>query len=408
MNRKSFYIVDDDPHFIQMAMHLLEEKGHIVKHNTSALDAFAEIVVEKPDCVLLDIMMPEIDGLLMCKKIRSEPSFERMKIIIVTGKTYSADRERAFAFGADGYIVKPLDLNTFADQVVKTVEGSVELSFWGIRGTLPVPGEKTLKYGGNTSCVSVEFSNGVFFLFDAGSGIKVLSDHLKAKNKLRGDTKIFFSHPHWDHINSIPFFTPLFVPGNALEMLGSSHGDVTMRELISSQMDGVFFPIKMTEFSASISFRDLKEEELTINGIKVCTMLLNHPGYCLGYRVEHEGRSVCYVTDNEIYPQSTPYHNPAYIKKLAQFVKKTDALITDTTYMGKEYEMKISWGHSSVEEVVKLAHAAQVKTLYLFHHDPDQNDADIDRKLEIAQSLLQRKKSKTTCIAPRETQSIVL
>ena len=177
-----------------------------------------------------------------------------------------------------------------------------------------------------------------------------------------------------------------------------------MRELISGQMDGVYFPIKIKEFSASVSFRDMKEETLYIDGIAIKTILLNHPGYCLGYRVEYKNRSVCYVTDNELYPKSSQFYNNYYVNHLKDFVMNTDALITDCTYNDEEYESKIGWGHSSVEQVVDLAASADVKTLFLFHHDHSHTDINIDSMLETAQEILGKMESATKCIAPKEKE----
>jgi len=169
-------------------------------------------------------------------------------------------------------------------------------------------------------------------------------------------------------------------------------------------MDGVYFPIRIKEFAARTYFRDLKEESFEIGNVKVKTMLLSHPGTCLGYRLEYKNRSVCYITDNELFPEGTPGYNPNYWEKLTKFVQGTNILITDSTYTDKEYETKRNWGHSSISQVVKLADAAKVKALHLIHHDPDQDDKDIDAKLETAQKLLADLNSQTVCIAPREQE----
>jgi len=406
--QRKFFIVDDDPDFIMLVTKLLEKKGHTVWHSTSSVNALKEIAARQPDCVLLDIMMPETDGLELCKRLHGDRRMDPMKIIMVTAKAYEFDRERAFTFGADGYIVKPVDRKTFYDQLLRIMEDRIELTFWGVRGTLPVPGKESLIYGGSTSCITLEFSRGNFFIFDAGSGIKGLSDNLLTEGRPRLEAKIFISHPHWDHINALPFFVPLYMPGGEFEILGPSHGDITMRELISAQMDGVYFPVKIKEFGARVYFRDLKEGVFDIDGIVIKTMLLNHPGQCLGYRVEYKARSVCYVTDNELYLQSNPFYSQGYRDKLIDYVNEADYLITDTTYTDEEYESKIGWGHSCVGQVVDLAHRAKVRTLCLFHHDPDQRDADIEVKLKTAQALLEKKKSATQCLAPKEKQCFKL
>ena len=143
-----------------------------------------------------------------------------------------------------------------------------------------------------------------------------------------------------------------------------------------------------------------------LDGIAVKTLLLSHPGNCLGYRVEYKGRSVCYITDNELFLPDSQQHNPHYVDRLTAFVSGTDALITDCTYTDSEYVTKVGWGHSCVGQVVDLAHRAKVETLYIFHHDPDQNDDAIDAKLQAAQDRLVSLGSDTRCEAPAETQVV--
>lgn len=403
-----FFIVDDDRIFIKLLTKLLEKESYAVSHNTSSVNALPEIIEQVPDCVVLDMMMPEMDGLELLKRLRNEPSLNKTKFFVVSAKAYEFDRKRAFTFGADGYITKPIDTTNIVAQLQRIIEDRIELSFWGVHGTLPVPGEQTTRYGGNTSCVSLEFSRGSFFIFDAGTGIKALSDHLIAGNRQLVGAKIFISHPHWDHINGLPFFAPLYMQGNEIEICGPAHGDISMQELISGQMDGVYFPINIKEFSAMLTFRNLMEEEIEIEGITIKTMLLNHPGHCLGYRVEYDNKSICYVTDNELYPPTNKFYNEFYLDQLTDFVAGTDILITDCTYTDEEYEAKVGWGHSAVSQVVDLADRAAVKNLCLFHHDPDQRDADIDAKLETALALLKQRKSATRCEAPKEKQTIKL
>jgi phosphoribosyl 1,2-cyclic phosphodiesterase/CheY-like chemotaxis protein len=405
MDKKvKYFIVDDDRIFIKLLTKYLESDALSVNSNTSSADAIQEILRIEPDCLILDIMMPGINGLELCKKIRSKPDLKDMKIVIVSGKTYEVDRKQAFDAGADGYIVKPVEPEKIAEQIRRIVEDRIELIFWGIRGTLPVPGERTIRYGGNTSCVTVEFPKGNLFIFDAGTGIKSLSDHLMGENRNKIKAKIFISHPHWDHINALPFFAPIYRQGNEFEIIGPPHGDITIRELISGQMDGVYFPFNIKEFGSTVSFRDVKEETFCLEEATIKTLLLNHPGNCLGYRIDFKGRSICYLTDNELFPETNKLYNRAYIDKIKEFLHLADALIADSTYTDEEYEKKVGWGHSPITEIVKLADRARVKTLYLFHHDPDQPDDDIDKKYRKASALLKKRHSATTCVAPKEKQ----
>ncbi len=400
--KSSFFIVDDDKFTTEVHAKALESAGYQVSIETSSGNALSRIQSERPDVVLLDIMMPGIDGLEICRELRSREEFNDTKIVMVSAKSYEFDQKRAFKLGANGFLVKPLTREAFVGKLERIVEDQIEMMFWGVRGTLPVPGEKSLRYGGNTSCVSLEFPNEHFFIFDAGTGIKALSDHLLSKGRTRFEAKIFISHPHWDHINALPFFVPLYMRGNEFEIYGATHGDVTMQELISNQMDDIYFPVTIREFGAHVTFRDLREETILIDGIKVSTKLLSHPGYCLGYRIEYGGRSISYITDNELYLETDPSYNPQYENDLARFVRGTDYLITDTTYTYEEYEKKVGWGHSCVDKAVALAHEASVKNLCLFHHDPDQTDKAIDAKFEVTCRLLDELGSATKCLAPSE------
>lgn len=276
-----------------------------------------------------------------------------------------------------------------------------QVTFWGVRGTLPVTGRGSLRYGGNTSCISVEFADGGLFIFDAGSGIKSFSDALKRAGRKHIKARIFISHPHIDHIQALPFFTPLFVQGNVFDVLGPAQQDKGMRELIAGQMDGVYFPVTLNEFAASVTYTNLEQGDYEFDGARMRTLRLNHPGHCLGYRLECGGAVFCYVTDNELYPPDSPDYDEAYRQRLADFVRGADYLVTDTTYMDDEYaDGKQHWGHSSVSEVVALAHRADIKTLCIFHHDPDQDDDAIDRKLAFARAQMAQLGSSTRVIAP--------
>lgn len=404
IERYSVHVVDDDPVMLSLLVHCLTEGEFDVDSSSTGEEALDTIFVTRPDCVVLDIMMPGMDGLEICRRLREAPQLSATKIVMMSGKAYEQDRRRAQELGADAFVPKPVNPATFADHLRRIIEDRIHMVFWGVRGTLPVPGPDSLHYGGNTSCVSLEFARGPLFVFDAGTGIKTLSDRLMAARHSRIDAKIFISHPHWDHINALPFFAPLYMRGNSVEILGPCQGSKCVEDFIKEQMDGVYFPITAQEFGAQVSYGNLREGGMQIDGITVRTMLLNHPGHCLGYRVEYAGRVVCYITDNELYPESTGLRDTGYISKLAEFVADADALITDTTYTDDEYKTHVNWGHSPLSEVVNLAHRANVKTLYLFHHDPDQNDEAISLKQQAARSRLSSLGSTTRCIAPQEGQ----
>jgi phosphoribosyl 1,2-cyclic phosphodiesterase len=221
--------------------------------------------------------------------------------------------------------------------------------------------------------------------------------------------KIFISHPHYDHINGIPFFVPLYMKGNEFEFYGADQPELNFHDQISNQMDSVYFPVTIKEFSSTVSFHSLTEEKIKIDDINIETMLLNHPGRCLGFRVEYKGKVFCYVTDNELFLDTDEgRYNQFEVDRLINFIREADLLIIDATYTDNEYVKKIGWGHSSLTSVVDVADKAKVKLLCLHHHDPDQSDDDIDAKLKQAQEILQSHQSTTKCVAPHEGDKITI
>ena len=403
-----FYLVDDDPDILALLRSVLEKAGHTVVSSNSSQQALNEIPGVSPDCVITDLMMPVMDGFELCRELRRRPELESMKIIVLSAKSYDFDRRRARELGADGYIVKPINPATLLASIDEFVSKHMVVTYWGVRGTLPVPGPRTLKRGGNTSCVSIEVGGEPLYIFDCGTGIKQLSDQIMASGTQRFSAKIFISHTHWDHINTVPFFAPLYIRGNQLEIYGPYQGDLTIARAIAAQMEGVYFPVTIREFGAHLVFRDLREETLDFGTVKIETLLLKHPGSCLGYKVTCHGRSACYITDNELYLPSDPRRDQRYLERLTDFVRGTDVLITDTTYRDHEYPSKVDWGHSCVSEVADLAVRADVKRLHLFHHDPDQSDDDIDRKLDETRAHVARLGGSVEVDAPAEKYKLVL
>ena len=405
----NFYLVDDDPDILAMLTQVLERAGHRVEAAPSSVQALKQIPISRPDCVVTDIMMPEMDGFELTRELRRRPELGDMKIIVLSAKSYDFDRRRARELGADGYVAKPFHRETLLGSIMEIVESRVAVTYWGVHGTLPTPGSAYTRYGGNTPCVSVEIGGEPLYIFDCGSGIKRLSDSIMAAGATqRFSARIFVSHTHWDHINTVPFFAPLYMRGNQIELFGPYQGDLTIERAVSAQMESVYFPVTVREFGARLVFRDLREETLEFGPVRIDTMLLSHPGYCLGYRLSVRGRVICYITDNELYLPGDPRHNPRYMEQLAGFVKGADVLITDTTYRDSEYPSKVDWGHSCVSQVAELAAKAEVKRLHLFHHDPDQTDEIIDLKLAEAREGLARLASKVECEAPAEGSTLVL
>ncbi len=394
------YVVDDDQDLRTLLGRILRRSGHEVELFENAPALLAAMRDRKPDLIITDLMMPGIDGMGLLAQLRGNRGYDDVRVIVVSAKSGESDRNAALGAGADAYLTKPVELKTIRRTVDSVIHNRATLKYWGVHGTLPVPGPNTTRYGGNTSCVSLELADGRVIVFDAGSGIRNLGNSLMSRSPLTA--AVLISHPHWDHLNSIPFFTPLYVPGNQITIYGAPQRDQSLRNLIEVQMDGVFFPITPEQFGASIDYVDIREERLELFGLTVHTMHLSHPGVCLGYKVDFGGQTYCYITDNELFLPGDSRADAHYLEQLTEFVRGTEILTTDTTYLDDEYPRFVSWGHSCVSEVAKLAHTAGVKQLHLFHHDPSHNDDKVDLKLTAMQEKLAELGSNTVAVAPAE------
>ncbi len=275
---------------------------------------------------------------------------------------------------------------------------NLTIRFWGVRGSIATAGEHTARTGGNTSCVEVR-AGGQLFILDAGTGLRALGAALLA-SKQTVDANLLLSHFHWDHIQGFPFFAPAYVPGSRLAIYGperaASRGDV--RAAMEAQMRAPHFPVGLDAMRASLSFHALPSgASVSFGETHVAAAAACHPNGCLAYRISAGGRSVVYATDTE--------HDSASGRidaGLVALAKGADVLIYDAQYTEAEYASKRGWGHSTNTEGARLAHAARVGQLVLFHHDPAHDDAEIARIERDTQRHFQR------TIAAREGLEIAL
>ncbi len=261
--------------------------------------------------------------------------------------------------------------------------------FWGTRGSIPSPGASTTRFGGNTPCVELRTGSDHLVILDAGTGIRELGRSLMERSLAGGGAvvkgDIFLTHAHWDHIQGIPFFAPIFRKGNHFTIWGSKSLQTSIDQVVRDQMSPVVFPVSFEELQARIDFQELSEGQREGRGYVVQAMEVRHPGGALGYRFTDEKvpeRALVYVSDNELSDRAT-YGSPAdWRARFVKFVQGASVLVHDTMYRRDEYDAFVGWGHSTAEDVVVLALEADVGRLVLFHHRPERTDDEVDRCLD--------------------------
>ena len=255
------------------------------------------------------------------------------------------------------------------------------VKFWGARGTMASTSEDTNRYGGNTACVEVNCGEETL-IFDAGSGLRLLGDDLMKrfsksdkKGVKRKKLHMFFTHCHYDHISGFPFFAPFFDKKSKIDIWsGHLEGENKTERMILNYMRPPFFPVGPEVFLAKLQYRDFEPlDKLTpVRGIRISTLSLDHHDECIGYRVDFDGRSICYITD-------TTHTLGKPDTRIIEFIRDTDLMIYDGTYTDKEFPLFANFGHSTWEEGLRLAMAANAKRYCIFHHRPSRSDDALDR-----------------------------
>lgn len=442
-------VIDDDPIVRSVLSRTLEDVGWTVQQ-ADAGDTGVELALKhRPEVIVTDLLMPRFNGYQVCRAIRSNQAyFPQPRIIVVSSSNYAADRSNSIDAGADDFLLKPikpvellrlLELEggtTFIRRnpgpakdatppdttfFRRAIGNPPTVRFWGVRGSIATPGDSTLKYGGNTTCIEVR-ADGELIVLDAGTGIRNLGRKLAAEFKSQPiEVSILISHTHWDHIQGFPFFIPAYSSQNQIRIMGYEGARVGLQSVLSSQMESPFFPVSMQQLPGYLQVEELKEMEFMIGQVKVRAAFMNHPGICVGYRLETSGGSIAFLPDNEPHSRlrmapatesAQSYEVLAYAQKqdekLIEFIRDCDVVIMDSQYDAAEYRTHIGWGHTCVDDAVALAVIAKVKQLFLFHHDPDHDDAKVDSMAEWARELAAIHGSNVVVEAAREGVEVVL
>jgi phosphoribosyl 1,2-cyclic phosphodiesterase len=270
-----------------------------------------------------------------------------------------------------------------------------------VRGSIATPGATTVRYGGNTSCVEVRCGDEIIIL-DAGTGLRGLGlELLKEFKNSSLNLTMLLTHTHWDHIQGLPFFGPIYNPRCRLRIMGCEGARKGLVDALTGQMETTYFPVPFNKLPSNIEIEELKDFNFSVGKVLVQAHRANHPGMCVGYRLHSPDGLIAFFPDNETRPRGKD-------QAMIGFVRNADVLIIDSQYNKTEYKKHVGWGHGCVDDSVALALQAGVKHLYLFHHDPDHDDRQIDGLVKHARQLVAKRKSKLQVNAAREGTTIRL
>jgi phosphoribosyl 1,2-cyclic phosphodiesterase len=289
----------------------------------------------------------------------------------------------------------------------------MKFRFWGVRGSIPSPGPRTVRYGGNTTCIEVRSSDGTLIVLDAGTGLYALAQDLMARRALEGgdiNANIFITHSHWDHIHGLPFFIPLFVKGSRVCLHGA-HDPVTgkgIEHVMGVQLQNSYFPVNEERMDATIAYQTLEiGQPHHVGGARIDNVVMNHPVTNLGYRISCDGKSVFFTGDHE------PFANPDSADERRQreidaVMAGVDALIVDCSYTVEEYPGKRGWGHGTFDGALEMALRAGAKALYCTHHEPTRSDDELEAVFAQALSRFQGRLGSLHVVLAREGLEVAL
>lgn len=295
----------------------------------------------------------------------------------------------------------------------------MKIKFWGVRGSIPSPGPNTIKYGGNTTCIEIRTDDNELIILDAGTGIFALSQVLLSEMPVTAN--VFITHSHWDHIQGLPFFLPLFIPGNALRLHGafdpvSGRG---IEQIMEVQLQYSYFSVREAEMKARIEYETLMpEQSVRVGSATITPTLLNHPVINFGYRIDCNGKSVFFTGDHEpycnIYALGDEGHEECRMliedkeKSIIEAMRGVDVLIADSSYTAGEYPSKKGWGHGTFDSCIAMAKKSGAKLVYFTHHEPTRSDEALEREFEKALLRHPKQDGGPECRLAREGEEILL
>jgi len=445
-DKKRVLVVDDDPSIREFVSAVLS-LDYETREAEDGMAAWQAVQTWKPDLVITDLMMPRMHGYELCSRLKGPGGPAGVKVLVISAKPFETDKAHAYAAGADGYVTKPFsvdelrarsremlapgaqngaaahppqatgsaihssDLPTPAPAAAQAQGGAlpVYVRFWGTRGSCPTSGAQNAVYGGNTACVEVRVGS-TLIIIDCGSGLRELGGSLLKEYAGRPiEGHIFVGHTHWDHIQGFPFFVPFYSPKNTFNVYSVHGANGSLRKIFNESMAKDYFPVPLANLGSRLSFVEL-EGPVDLGVARVTFHHLNHPGPCIGFRIEAQGRTIVYVSDHEDFCKLSGDSESARRQDAAvtEFSRGSDLLIREAQYTEEEYKTRKGWGHSTFDDAVRSAAELKAPRLAIFHHDPDHNDAALDAQMDYCRARLKALGAATECFGARDGQRIDL
>ncbi len=421
-DKRRILIADPSDELIDAFIREAKALGYEVEPARTGPETLSLIKHFKPHLLIIGLIMPHIHGIEIVKTIKQHVETQEIGVIVATYHVMVQNYHAAIEAGADYFLVKPFEMDHLLHLVALYFKGELKpdpfhlnngkpelhascyrpipssitsyIRFWGTRGSNPVSGSEYMRFGGNTSCLEVRHDRDLVII-DAGTGIRKLGEEI---NVNPGDTvNLVISHTHWDHITGFPFFKPLYQKNCHVVIWTPVGFEQSTKELFTSMLAYAYFPVRLDEMKARITFKELRDDQsLKVGDITIDSHYANHPGPTMGFRIRSPNKTIGYITDNEVllgyygHPNDISLDHPLLKPHLGliEFLKPCDVVVHEAQYFPEEYYRKTGWGHSSMTNATILLKYANCKEWIVTHHDPNHSDHDLHIKQQLHADII--------------------
>jgi CheY-like chemotaxis protein/ribonuclease BN (tRNA processing enzyme) len=422
-SKKKILIADPSPELHKKISSAPAAAHYLLETAQTGPECLKKIKSFAPNLLLADLLLPEMHGIEILRKMKSDSHLKQCGVIITTEYALIQNYHAAIQEGAIYFLNKPFTPDEFFALVERFFLGQLKpdpfqgvssrerhgehcyvpkmhrpqhyLHFWGTRGSNAVSGPEYIRFGGNTCCLEIRYGDHLLII-DAGTGIRRFGESVLLPHSKK--FHLFFSHTHWDHLTGFPFFYPLYDPSCHITLWAPIGFEKSPRELFTDMLAYSFFPVRLDDIKAKITFEDLRDlQTIKIGEIEISTHYTFHPGATLCFKIATPEKTFAYVTDNEFlmgyhgHPNAVkkdhPFLAPHY--SLIEFLKGCDFLIHEAQYFPQEYLHKVGWGHSSLSNAVALIKETHTKEWIVTHHDPSHTDILLEKKIQLLRDILE-------------------